>query len=91
MDLLIVQLIVIYFLGNNSNIFSEYNSQTGVRSQGVFPYDGVNLTIRLNKINFDNYDWTYPYDNFRYLSSNTLYQNNQTDVTALLVCIYTNT
>ena len=71
-------------LGNNSNIFSEYNSQTGVRSQGVFPYDGVNVTIRLNKINFDNYDWTYPYDNFRYLSSNTLYQNNQTDVTALL-------
>jgi hypothetical protein len=71
-------------LGNNSNIFSEYNTQTGVRSQGVFPYDGVNLTIRLNKINFDNYDWTYPYDNFRYLSSNTLYQNNQTDVTALL-------
>ena len=57
MDLLIVQLIVILaVLGNNSNIFSEYNSQTGVRSQGVFPYDGVNLTIRLNKINFDNYE-----------------------------------
>jgi len=71
-------------LGNNPNIFSEYNSQTGIRSQGVFPYNGVDFTIRLNKINFDTYDWIYPSDNFRYLSSNTLYQNNATDVASLL-------
>jgi len=71
-------------LGTNSSIFSEYLSQTGIRSQGVFPYDGIDLSIRLNKINFDTYNWTYPSDNFKYLSSNTLYQNNATDVAALL-------
>ena len=71
-------------LGTNSSVFSEYFSQTGVRSQGVFPYDGVNFSIRLNKINFDTYNWIYPSNNFKYLSSNTLYQNNATDVAALL-------
>ena len=71
-------------LGSNSQIFSEYFQQTGVRSQGVFPYDGINLTVRLNKVNFDTYDWTYPSDNFKYLSSNTLYANTTTDVNTLL-------
>ena len=71
-------------LGSNPLVFSEYQSQTGVRSQGVFPYDGINLTIRLNKVNFDTYDFVFPSDNFKYLSSNTLYANNTTDVAALL-------
>tara|TARA_Y100001937_G_scaffold127701_1_gene200774 strand:+ start:7152 stop:11987 length:4836 start_codon:yes stop_codon:yes gene_type:complete len=71
-------------LGNSPVIFSEYLPQTGVRSQGVFPYDGVNLSIRLNKVNFDTYDFIFPSDNFRFLSSNTLFQNNTTDVASLL-------
>jgi len=71
-------------LGSDPNIFSLYDSQVGVRSQGVFPYSGVDITIRINKVNFDNYDWGYPEDNFRILSSSVLYQNNATDVAALL-------
>ena len=71
-------------LGSNSLVFSEYFQQTGVRSQGVFPYDGINLTIRLNKLNVDTYDFIFPSDNFKYLSSNTLYANTQADVTTLL-------
>ena len=76
-------------LGSNPLVFSEYQSQTGVRSQGVFPYDGINLTIRLNKVNFDTYDFVFPSDNFKYLSSNTLYANNTTDVAALLAAATT--
>jgi len=76
-------------LGNSPLIFSEYQSQTGIRSQGTFPYDGVDLTIRLNKINFDTYDFVFPSDNFKYLSSNTLYANNATDVAALLAAATT--
>ena len=71
-------------LGSDSLVFSEYFQQTGVRSQGVFPYDGINLTIRLNKLNFDTYDFIFPSDNFKYLSSNTLYANTASDVNTLL-------
>ena len=70
--------------GNSHLIASTYDAQVGIRSLGVFPNDGVDLTIRSNKINFDDYDWGYPDDNFKYLSSNTLYQNNQSDIAALL-------
>ena len=71
-------------LTTNSSTFSEYFSQTGVRSQGVFPYDGVDLTIRLNKVNNDTYDFIFPSDNFKYHSSNTLYANTVADVNTLL-------
>ena len=70
--------------GSNSAVFSLYESQTGIRSQGVFPYNGASLKMTSNKINYDNYDWAYPNDNFRFLSSNTLYQNNAADVSTLL-------
>ncbi|MCP4255594.1 MAG: hypothetical protein GY775_19745 [Candidatus Scalindua sp.] len=71
-------------LGSVDTVFSFYNSQSGIRSQGVFPYNGVDLTIRVNKVNFDTYNWSYPSDNFRYLSSNTLYLNTPANVAALL-------
>ncbi len=76
-------------LGSNNTIFSFYNSQVGVRSQGTFPYSGVNFTIRVNKVNFDTYDWSYPQDNFRYLSSNTLYPNTPSGVASLLAAATT--
>ena len=75
--------------GSNNNVFSLYESQTGIRSQGVFPYNGANLKMTSNKINYDDYDWIYPNDNFRFLSSNTLYQNTVSDVAALLAAAST--
>jgi hypothetical protein len=69
---------------NNPLLFSYYDSQTGIRSQGVFPYDGASITMRVNKVNFDNYNWSYPDDNFKFLVSNTLYTNTQADVSSLL-------
>tara|TARA_R110002050_G_scaffold150238_3_gene276925 strand:+ start:4234 stop:9033 length:4800 start_codon:yes stop_codon:yes gene_type:complete len=71
-------------LGSNSQIFSFFDSQTGNRSQGVYPYDGADLTMRINKLATDNYNWEYPQDNFRYLSSTTLYTNTPSSVAALL-------
>jgi hypothetical protein len=75
--------------GNSHLVASTYDSQVGVRSLGVFPLSGVDLTMRSNKINFDDYDWAYPLDNFKYLSSNTLYANNQTDIASLLAAATT--
>ena len=76
-------------LGSSNLVASSYDAQTGVRSLGVFPYDGIDLTLRSNKINFDTYDWGYPNDNFKYLSSNTLYANNQANIASLLAAATT--
>ena len=71
-------------MGSDSTIFSYYETQTGVRSVGVYPYDGASLNMRINKLATDDYDFTFPNDNFKFLSSNTLYQNNASDVATLL-------
>ena len=76
-------------LGSSNLVASSYDAQTGIRSLGVFPYDGVDLTLRSNKINFDTFDWGYPNDNFKYLSSNTLYANNQANIASLLAAATT--
>ena len=71
-------------MGSDNTIFSFYQAQTGVRSVGVFPYNGANLNMRVNKLATDDYDWAYPNDNFKFLSSNTLYENTVSDVSTLL-------
>ena len=70
--------------GSDSQVASQYVVQAGVRSTGVFPYNGSNVTIRSNKIAFDDYTWVVNNDNFAWLSSNTLYSNTSADITALL-------
>ena len=76
-------------LGSNPNIFSFYETQTGIRSQGVYPYDSADLTMRVNKLVTDSFTWEYPQDNFKYLSSNTLYNNTAPDVASLLAAATT--
>ena len=78
-------------LGNNSLVFSFYESQTGIRSQGVYPYDSASLTMRINKQATDDYNWQFPQDNFKFLSSNTLYTNTASDVASLLTAAASNT
>ena len=71
-------------MGSNDLLFSFFESQTGVRSQGVYPYDGSSLNMRINKLATDDYNFKYPNDNFKFLSSSTLYGNTTADVAALL-------
>ena len=70
--------------GSSTTTASLFYSQTGVRSVGVFPYDGVNLILRSNKINFDDFDFDSASNKFRWLSTNTVYQNTPTDIQTLL-------
>ena len=70
--------------GSSSVVASNYRTQVGIRSLGVFPYSGTDITLRSNKVEFDNYDWVVNSDNFKYLSSNTLYSNTESDISALL-------
>jgi hypothetical protein len=71
-------------LGSSSLVASNYKTLIGIRSLGVFPYSGTDVTLRSNKIEFDDYDWVVNSDNFKYLSSNTLYANTESDISALL-------
>ena len=70
--------------GSDSQVASQYVVQQGIRSTGVFPYSGSDVTLRSNKINFDDYNWVVNKDNFAWLSSNTLYNNTASEITALL-------
>lgn len=68
-----------------SNTFSAfYSSQTGVRSVGGFPYSGVDITLRTNKISLDNFNFNLATNKFKILSSNVLYENTAADITSLL-------
>jgi hypothetical protein len=63
---------------------SEYQAQTGVRSIGIFPYSGADITLRTQKIPPDNFDFDPSIHKFRILSSNTLYTNSVADTNTLL-------
>ena len=69
---------------NNTGASSLYSPQTGVMSQGVFPYDGSNITLRNNQISPDNFVFNPVEHKFKILSSNTLYANTVTDLSTLL-------
>jgi len=75
--------------GSSSTIASLYFPQTGIRSLGVFPYNGVNLILRNNKINFDDFDFNPSSNKFMFLSTNTIYQNTASDISALLAAAAT--
>ncbi len=57
---------------------SEYTTATGQQSVGVFPYDGTDITMRVNSKATDNYVFPFPNTNnpFKYLSSGTLYEED---------------
>tara|TARA_B100001094_G_scaffold295857_1_gene317539 strand:+ start:4737 stop:9629 length:4893 start_codon:yes stop_codon:yes gene_type:complete len=63
---------------------TEYISQTGNRSIGVFPYIGADITMRALKQGFDDFVFDSAQDKFKYLSSSTLYANTNTDMQLLL-------
>lgn len=63
---------------------SAYLEQTGNVSQGIFPYDGSNITLRTTQIPPDDFSFNPTLHKFRILSSNTLYTNTVADITSLL-------
>ena len=60
-------------LQNTSGQPSLWLSNMGVRSVGLFPYDGVNLTLRTQKIIPDDFDFDPNQHRFKWLSSNVNY------------------
>ena len=63
---------------------SEYQSNVGSRSLGVFPYNGVDIKLKTQKYGIDTFDFNPDIHKFRILSSNTLYEDTDADLSALL-------
>ena len=62
-----------------------YQIITGTRGVGVFPYDGVNVTMRAQEILPDTFDFDPLLHRFRILSSNTFYNPTSASDIASLV------
>ena len=63
---------------------SEYIPNTGVRSLGVFPYSGTDITLKTEKFSTDTFDFDPNYHKFRILSSPTEYTDSAADIQALI-------
>ena len=67
-------------------IVSDYDTIVGPQGAGIIPADGAIVSLVCNKINFDDFIFDENTNNFRYLRSNTLYDENiEADMQALLV------
>jgi len=76
---------LVTFSSDTTNpLVSRYNLITGAVGTGGFPPAGSTMRIASNKIGFDTFDFDITQDSFRYYRSNTLYNNNTTDITNLL-------
>ena len=69
---------------NYSQIISYYDIVAGNQGQGSFPYPGADMNLYTDKFGIDDFDVLVPPNKFLYHTSNTLYQNNQVDITNLL-------
>ena len=76
--------------GTNTPLVSQYQSVTGRQGAGVIPSDTASVQIISNKIGSDNFVFDETSDRFRYLRTNTLYNNNDTEIQALLAETITN-
>jgi len=74
---------VIFQAGTNP-VVSRYNAVTGAAGSGDIPTEGSTLIIGTNKIIPDTYDFNPLGNSFKYLRSNTFYDNVPMDINALL-------
>lgn len=83
--------LVVFGSGANTPLVSRYNITSGFVGSGGFPPEGSDMIMSTNKIVPDSYDFDIAQDKFKYLRSNTLYNNNDTDIQALLLASNTAT
>lgn len=76
--------IVNFTSSNKSPNVSQFNSITGKQGTGAFPADLSNVRLFCNKIGFDDFVFNLDTNNFRYLRTNTIYENNDIDINLLL-------
>jgi len=76
---------LVTFLASPSDpIVSQYRELEGPQGSAVIPPDGATITMRNNKLNFDNFQFDPTENEFRYLRTDALFENNSTDINILL-------
>jgi hypothetical protein len=76
--------LVLFQTGSNVPLVSRYNVISGFVGAGGFPPEFSNMRLISNKIVPDSFSFNILQDKFRYLRSSTLYNNNDTEIQALL-------
>ncbi len=83
--------LVVFGTGSATPLVSRYNITSGFVGSGGFSPELSTMRLSTNKISPDDYDFDIAQDKFKYLRTNTLYNNNDTDIQALLLASSTAT
>ena len=75
---------VTFASGTTPPIVSRYDRISGPQGNGAIPTDSSTVVLGTNKYASDTYNFDPFQDKFRYHRGNTLYNNNQADINALL-------
>ena len=76
--------LVLFATGTSIPLVSRYNAVSGFVGTGGFPPEFSSMTLYTNKIAPDNYDFNVATNKFKYLRSETLYNNNNVDIQTML-------
>ena len=76
--------LVEFISGTTSPLVSQYSEFSGAQGFGSIPTNGSDVTVICNKFGFDDFTFDPAQNKFRYLRSDTLYENNTVDINTLL-------
>ena len=76
--------LVTFSSSNNNPIVSQYTQVNGSQGGGIIPGDGATVSIISRKNSGDNFVFDASKNKLRYLRTSTFYDNNATDINALL-------
>jgi hypothetical protein len=76
--------LVSFSSASDNPLVSLYSEVIGNQGSGSIPTDGSTVAIMSNKINFDDFDFDPSLNKLRWLRTDTVYDNTQADVIALL-------
>jgi hypothetical protein len=77
--------------GTNNPLVSQYQEVSGRQGGGIIPSDTATVRLICNKFGFDDFVFDETSDKFKYLRTNTLYDNTDVDMQALLAAATTAT
>jgi hypothetical protein len=76
--------LVTFASGTSQPLVSQYTTVVGAQGAGVIPANGAAVTLFSNKKSTDNFVFNPNLNKFKYLRTNTSYQNNSSDINSLL-------
>jgi len=81
--------LVTFASGTSQPLVSQYITVIGAQGSGIMPANGALVTLFSNKKSTDNFVFNPSLNKFKYLRTNTVYQNNSSDINSLLAAATT--